>query len=138
MVLPESNGVIRTGLPHIIQENENVSTQKTIVVDLKKGSELFSSLDRIDYIKCDIEGYELIVFNEIREIIAKHRPMIQIEIAESNIMSFMDYFDKLDYLQYGICNFEIIQEKGLQKEIGDFLFVPKEQKIVFEKTHLKP
>ena len=79
----------------------------------------------------------MIVFNEIRAIIAKHRPMIQIEIAESNIMSFMDYFDKLDYLQYGICNFKIIQEKGRQKEIGDFLFVPKEQKIVFEETHLK-
>ena len=138
MVLPESNGVIRTGLPHIIQENENVSAQKTIVVDLKKGSELFSSLDRIDYIKCDIEGYELIVFNEIRAIIAKHRPMIQIEIAEANIMSFIEYFDKLDYLQYGICNFKIIQEKGLQKEIGDFLFVPKEQKISFEENHLKP
>jgi FkbM family methyltransferase len=132
MVLPESNGMIRTGLPHIIDKMEDIGTQKTIKVEVKKGSELFGSLSKIDYIKCDIEGYEWIVFNELQPIISKFRPIIQIEISESNIDHLVNYFDQLEYCQYGICDFKIIREKGQQKEIGDFLFIPTEQKVTFE------
>ena len=132
MVLPESNGMIRTGLPHIVDKTEDIGGQKTAQVKVKKGSELFGSLTRIDYIKCDIEGYELIVFNELLPVISKYRPIIQVEISETNIDNLVDYFDQLEYCQYGICDFKIIREKGQQREIGDFLFIPKEQKETFE------
>ena len=132
MVLPESNGMIRTGLPHIVDKSEDIGGQKTAQVKVKKGSELFGSLPKIDYIKCDIEGYEWIVFNELKPIISKFRPIIQIEISECNIDNFVHYFDQLEYCQYGICDFKIIREKGQQKEIGDFLFIPTEQKEEFE------
>ena len=132
MVLPESNGMIRTGLPHIIDKMEDIGTQKKIQVEVKKGSELFGSLSKIDYIKCDIEGYEWIVFNELLPVISKYRPIIQVEISETNIESLVEYFDKLAYYQYGICNFKIIRENVQQKEIGDFLFIPTEQKEAFE------
>jgi FkbM family methyltransferase len=132
MVLPESNGMIRTGLPHIVDKSEDIGGQKTAQVKVKKGSELFGSLPKIDYIKCDIEGYEWIVFNELKPIISKSRPIIQIEISESNIDNFVHYFDQLEYCQFGICDFKIIREKGHQKEIGDFLFIPTEQKEAFE------
>ena len=132
MVLPETNGMIRTGLPHIVDKSEDIGGQKTAQVKVKKGSELFGSLPKIDYIKCDIEGYEWIVFNELKPIISKFRPIIQIEISESNIDNFVHYFDQLEYCQYGICDFKIIREKGHQKEIGDFLFIPTEQKEAFE------
>ena len=132
MVLPETNGMIRTGLPHIVDKSEDIGGQKTAQVKVKKGSELFGSLPKIDYIKCDIEGYEWIVFNELKTIISKFRPIIQIEISESNIDNFVHYFDQLEYCQYGICDFKIIREKGHQKEIGDFLFIPTEQKEAFE------
>ena len=132
MVLPETNGMIRTGLPHIVDKSEDIGGQKTAQVKVKKGSELFGSLPKIDYIKCDIEGYEWIVFNELKPIISKFRPIIQIEISESNIDNFVHYFDQLEYCQFGICDFKIIREKGHQKEIGDFLFIPTEQKEAFE------
>lgn len=132
MVLPESNGMIRTGLPHIVDKTEDIGGQKTTQVKVRKGSELFGSLPKIDYIKCDIEGYEWIVFNELLPVISKYRPIIQVEISETNIESLVEYFDKLAYYQYGICNFKIIREKGQQKEIGDFLFIPTEQKEAFE------
>jgi FkbM family methyltransferase len=132
MVLPESSGMIRTGLPHIVDKSEDIGGQKTAQVKVKKGSELFGSLSKIDYIKCDIEGYEWIVFNELLPVISKCRPIIQVEISEANIDSLVEYFDKLAYNQYGICDFKIIREKGQQKEIGDFLFIPTEQKEAFE------
>lgn len=132
MVLPVSNGMIRTGLPHIVDKTEDIGGQKTAQVKVKKGSELFGSLTRIDYIKCDIEGYEWIVFSELLPVISKYRPIIQVEISETNIDHLVDYFDQLEYCQYGIYDFKIIREKGKQKEIGDFLFIPTEQKETFE------
>ena len=132
MVLPESNGVMRTGLPHIIGDGEQIGNQKTAHVSLKKGSELFKDLKRINYIKCDIEGYEWIVFQEIKKLIIQHRPIVQVEIAEESIPLFVDYFNELNYLQYGIKDFKLLRENGKQEEIGDFLFLPLEQQKDFE------
>lgn len=136
MVLPESYGVMRTGLPHIIRDGEHIGSQKTTKVSLKKGTELFKNLNRIDYIKCDIEGYEWIVFQEIKELIIQHRPMVQVEIAEESIPLFVNYFNELDYLQYGIKDFKLLRENGKQEEIGDFLFLPFEQQKDFESKFL--
>lgn len=133
MVMPESDGMIRTGLPHIAKNEAEKKQHKTVEVNIVKGSELLSDLQRLDYIKCDIEGYEWIVFQEIQPIIAKHRPMVQLEIAEENIPNMLAYFQAMDYQQYGIANFQFVKENGPQKEEGDFLFVPMEKVSEFEK-----
>ena len=133
MVLPESNGMIRTGLPHIAESEEEKKQHKTHEVEIVKGSSLLSDFEKIDYIKCDIEGYEVIVFNEIKEILAKHTPMVQIEIGPENEAPMFDLFENLGYNQYGISNFKIVKEfNRKQKEQGDFLFVAKDKTIAFE------
>ena len=116
----------------LAQIGEQIGNQKTAHVSLKKGSELFKNLSRIDYIKCDIEGYEWIVFQEIKKLIIQHRPIVQVEIAEESIPLFVNYFNELDYLQYGIKDFKLLRENGKQDEIGDFLFLPLEQQKDFE------
>jgi len=132
MVLPESNGMIRTGLPHIAESEEEKKQHKTHEVEVVKGSELLGKLNKIDYIKCDIEGYEVVVFNEIKEVVDHKMPIVQIEIGPENEKVMLDYFNSLDYVQYGICDFKIIKETGTQKEQGDFLFVPKSKTEQFE------
>lgn len=132
MVMPESNGMIRTGLPHIAESEEEKKQHKTHEVEIVKGSELLSELDKIDYIKCDIEGYEVVVFNEIKEVVAKMKPIIQIEVGPDNEKEMFDYFDALDYVQYGVANFKIVKESRTQKEQGDFLFVHSSQVEDFE------
>lgn len=47
--------------------------------EMRRGSELFASLDRIDLIKCDIEGYELVVMTEMRPLLERHHPTVLIE-----------------------------------------------------------
>ena len=134
MVLPESNGMIRTGLPHIAESEEEKSLHKTHEVEIVKGSELLTEIDKIDYIKCDIEGYEVVVFNEIKDVIALKKPIVQIEIGPENEKEMFDFFNDLNYVQYGIADFKIIKEiPGQQKEQGDFLFVPSEKVEAFEK-----
>lgn len=127
MVLPESDGMIRTGLPHIAKNEEEKKGQKTVEVAIVKGSELFSQLERIDYIKCDIEGYEWVVFQEIKNLVNQKRPIVQLEVSVENEENILNLFKEIGYLQYGISNFKLVQENGEQSENGDFLFVPKEK-----------
>ncbi|HIP32017.1 MAG TPA: FkbM family methyltransferase [Crocinitomicaceae bacterium] len=132
MVMPESNGMIRTGLPHIAESEEEKKQHKTHEVEIVKGSELLSTFDKIDYIKCDIEGYELVVFNEIKKVVAEMKPIVQIEIGPDNEKAMFDYFDSLDYAQYGVADFKFVKESRTQKEQGDFLFVHSSQVDDFE------
>jgi FkbM family methyltransferase len=132
MVMPTSNGMIRTGLPHIPTESEDTSSEQTQEVKILKGSDLLSGLAKIDYIKCDIEGYELTVFQELKEIITTHQPYIQVEIAENNLSSMLALLSSMNYTQYGICEGRFIKEEGKQKEEGDFFFVTEKHKLEFE------
>lgn len=43
---------------------------------MRRGSELFGKLERLDFIKCDIEGYEVIVMREMRPLLERHRPTV--------------------------------------------------------------
>ena len=133
MVMPESNGMIRTGLPHIASSEEEKKAHKTHEVRIVKGSELLADLTSIDYIKCDIEGYEAVVFKELTPIIKKHLPIVQIEIGPENESIMIDYFTQLGYIQYGVANFKVVKETtGAQQEQGDFLFVHTAKSQVFE------
>jgi hypothetical protein len=117
--------MIRTGLPHIAESEEEKTQHETQEVEIVKGSELLSGLERLDYIKCDIEGYELIVFQEIKPILEKYLPFVQIEISEKNLVPMLDLFKTLGYTQFGIKDFKFIKENGIQAEEGDFFFVPQ-------------
>lgn len=133
MVMPESNGMIRTGLPHIASSEEEKKAHKTHEVAIVKGSELLADLNSIDYIKCDIEGYEVVVFKELTPIIDKHQPIVQIEIGPENEKAMLDYFTQLGYIQYGVANFKVVKETpGKQQEQGDFLFVHASKANAFE------
>jgi FkbM family methyltransferase len=130
MVLPETNGMIRTGLPHIASEEEK-KQHKTVEVPLAKGSELLAGLDKLNYIKCDIEGFETIVFPEIREVLTRHQPLIQIEIGPENEAEMLAFFRELGFEQFGIRDFRIVRENGSQQEPGDFLFVHRDKADAF-------
>jgi FkbM family methyltransferase len=124
MILPKSDGMIRTGLPYISKPGEK-SEHPTQQVKIVNPKSLLNDFSKIDYIKCDIEGFEWIVFQELKEILIQYQPMVQIEISKENTGKMIPFFIDLGYVQYGISNFKIIQENGKQIEPGDYLFVPK-------------
>ena len=127
MVMPRSNGMIRTGLPHIAESEEEKKTYETKDVRIVRGSDLLGMEDRIDYVKCDIEGYELNVFKEIKPVLVRHRPVVQIEISPKNLEEMLELFGSMNYKQFGIANFKLLAEAGKQQEDGDFLFIPEEK-----------
>lgn len=51
-------------------------------VSMIKGSDLFKGLDRIDFIKIDVEMSELPIIEDMKELIEKHKPIILIETGK--------------------------------------------------------
>jgi len=130
MILPKSNGMIRTGLPYISKGNEKTK-HPTQQVKIINPNSLLQDLNKIDYIKCDVEGFEWVIFQELKGLISKHKPLIQIEISIENRSNMLQFFTELNYVQYGIHNFQIVKEAGEQKEAGDYLFIPKGKEDLF-------
>lgn len=137
MVLPETDGFIRTGLPHIARNDEELKSNKTQEVKIVHPESILSKLPKINYIKCDIEGYEWVVFQELTSLLKQHRPLVQIEIDPKNVEYMLPFFVSLDYVQFGIKDFELIRETGSQAEPGDFLFVPSERENEVKSWKLK-
>ncbi len=134
MALPKSRGVMRTGLPHVLGSKDAKPEESELIeVTMVNTLEFFDKLEKINYIKCDIEGFERYVFEDIEVIINEKRPMVQIEISEVNQEFFFAYFSRLNYRQFGIENFVFVEDNGKQKEEGDFLFVPNESVAEFHK-----
>jgi len=131
MALPETDGFIRTGLPHVIKDDNIDPKTKTQQVSVLKAHEFLFSLPKIDYLKCDIEGYEAVVFEDLRETLKKFRPIVQVEIAPENRSQLLQLFTELNYQQFGLVNFKLTAENGAQQEEGDFLFIPLEKRTAF-------
>ena len=132
MVLPMQDGMIRTGLPHITNDKHSVS-ERTQDVRIVNPNSLLKEESKLDYIKCDVEGYEWIIFKELKPTIEKFLPIIQIEIDQKNLKNFTEFFTGLGYVQYGIANFKFIKENGTQHEAGDFLYIHQSKEAQFLK-----
>lgn len=64
---------------------------------MRRGSELFGNLRRLDFIKCDIEGYETVVMEEIRPVLERFRPTVLIETGGENRPEIIRLFTELGY-----------------------------------------
>lgn len=99
--------------------NEGLSTfypgekkvKQVMNAPLKSFDAAFDSygINRIDFIKFDIEGGELAALKGVRESIMKFRPLVMIEINESTytaagytIQDIYDYFASIGYLSFQI------------------------------------
>lgn len=133
MVLPKSNGMVRTGLPHVVRENESLSDSIQTEVKISATKELFASFEKIDYIKCDIEGYEWVVFQELKEMLEAKKPTVQIEISDENVADMTAFFAELGYVQYGICDFKLVKDQIPQQEQGDYLYIHASKEVDFLK-----
>lgn len=102
------NDQYRHGLTRIVSIDEQ-GQNETTGVEVKTPEGLFGNIERVDYIKCDIEGYEDKVLPGFIEIIRRDKPVIQIEIDPANMKVINDLLTGEGYSSY------IPSEKGLKK-----------------------
>lgn len=67
---------------------------------MRRGSELFGKLERLDFIKCDIEGYEVVVMTEMQPLLERHHPTVLIETGGENRPQIVALFTGLGYTGY--------------------------------------
>lgn len=58
-------------------------------VNMRKGSELFSNLNRIDFIKIDVEGYETNIIEDMIDILKEHKPKLLIETGDQKVLDLL-------------------------------------------------
>ena len=64
---------------------------------MRRGSELFAGLERLDFVKCDIEGYEVVVLTELRPLLERFRPTALVETGGGNRPRIVELFTALGY-----------------------------------------
>ena len=82
---------------NFVSEGSLSKSAVRFTAQMKRGSDLFGGLERIDFIKCDIEGYERIVMPELRPIIERHHPTVLIETDGETRRQIVDLFTELGY-----------------------------------------
>lgn len=122
-------GFMATGSNFIIDANSK--TDVTFDAEMRKGSEIFNKLEKLNFIKCDIEGYEAIVLTELEPVISKHRPILLIETGGDNRKKLIKFFEDRDYKSY-ILNKDVLSPAPLTGT-KDILTVPNERKEVIKK-----
>ena len=76
------NGYFGTGRNFVNEGGGRSDVEFT--AEMRRGSELFARLPRLDFIKCDIEGYEAVVMEEMRPLLERFRPTVLIETGGEN------------------------------------------------------
>lgn len=96
MGIPDSSKYFSHGRTRILG-NEDEKASMKFSATMKRPGSLFEGLHRLDYIKCDIEGYEGIAIPLFEEFIIKHHPILQIEIDQTNRQQLFAYLAGLGY-----------------------------------------
>lgn len=136
MEVPVRNGVIRHGLSAVKgEEKHQQDSVKTYQVTSYNPATLFSDLKKLDFIKCDVEGYEAYVIPQLEAVIKAFLPVLQIEIGPpANRKTIHALLKPMGYEVYGLAYPELVKgPKALEQIAGDFYFVPGNRTGEFEK-----
>lgn len=126
MVMPLTGGYLHTGLPHVSDPQCNSGEALRFEASMKNPNELFSDLARLDYVKCDVEGYEYEILKTMENIIAKFRPIVQVEIWGQNESKMLDLFSEMQYGAFRIRRNGTLIPLEEAPEKGDVIFIPNE------------
>ena len=91
-----------------------------------------NKITNIDFIKCDVEGFELFVFKGARKTLRKHKPLVFVEIEERHTKKYkinpqevLKFLKKIGYRAYSIKGDGIEKAEKIVPEVPLYLFSPK-------------
>ncbi|MFW6020295.1 MAG: FkbM family methyltransferase, partial [Bacteroidales bacterium] len=123
----KSKGYIASG-SHFILDNKSKAKDEVDIefdAEMKKASELFADLSSIDFIKCDVEGYEIYIIPEMEPLILKHRPILFIETNGEARKKIMDLFHDNNFQTFVLKDGMMHEDKG--DKTGDLIVIPDEK-----------
>ena len=125
MGIPKSNKYLRHGLTRVLDTDEKEVFEFTFTEKMFTPVTIFGKFERCDYIKCDVEGYEIHIIPQLGFLLKPFQPIIQIEIEPVNRRSISDFLTTLSYSAYYLKD-ELLLPVGdhLEAIEGDLFFVP--------------
>ena len=133
---PKRSGKLGASLAHIHSVKKEDSFCET--VDMLTLDDFVSVEDppRLDLIKCDTEGSELLVFQGARDTIARFKPIVLTEIDANNLARYghkpsdiLDFFRTWDYKLMVWEAGAFIPAAGAEKP-GNYFFIPEHHVIL--------
>lgn len=123
----KAKGFIASGSNYVVDGSKPVTDENIDKFNavMRKGSELFSALSKIDFIKCDVEGYEINIIPEMEVLLKKHNPLMLIETRRENRSIIENYLSGLDYQGFVLEDGKLYSSLTVkEKEEDDILFIP--------------
>ena len=126
MGIPKSNKYLRHGLTRVLNKDEKGIFEQTFNEKMYTPATLFKELERCDYIKCDVEGYEIHIIPQLDFLLKSFNPIIQIEVEATNRKLISDYLLLFDYFPFYL-NEAHLYPIGDMLDIvdGDLFYLPK-------------
>lgn len=103
-------------------KHSDAAADAEFTAQMRRGSELFGTLERLDFVKCDIEGYEVVVMEEMRSLLERFRPTVLIETGGENRKRIVSLFTELDYAGFTLANGEEVPLSA--ESTKDIIFRP--------------
>lgn len=118
----------RHGLMRVLTPEEQAQTDVTYEVQVKHPVAMFGHLPRIDYIKCDIEGYEVPVLPAMRPLLERNRPIVQVETDGENRTILFNLFTEIHYTMWYAGQEGPVAYDHPEKVLpGDLIAIPREK-----------
>ncbi len=98
-------GYMGTGRNYISENRSEADRQQSgmeFEAEMRRGSELFGDLERLDFIKCDVEGYEAVVIGEMEPVIRRHMPVILMETEGPHRREMIELLRGWGYAGYAL------------------------------------
>lgn len=129
MGLPIVGGIIHHGMTHVMNQKEQQVIAKTFEVEMKVPDKLFNEISKLDFVKCDVEGYEYFVFSNMQKTFTKHKPIVQCELSGNYKNDTLNLMKSLGFLVYALENhfLKLLSDEQALQYANDVYFVHKDK-----------
>lgn len=134
MGTPERDGLLHHGMTKVAASNPNEHYARTYDVPMRIPDDLLAHLPRLDFVKCDVEGFEFEVFRHMQATLRRFQPLIQTELnGLENRQAVVNLLAELGYKPFMLSErSELVPctEAQLQSAVtADFYFQPRNSAV---------
>jgi len=120
-------------------EKAREKSERVEVTTLDKVNKIYPQLNKTKFIKCDVEGSELMIFKGGKKLISKTHPIILCEIEERCTKRYghspkdvINFLGKLGYRLFISFSGELREVKSVRDSINNYIFIPRGLELDFK------
>ena len=118
-----SRGYIASGSNFVVDEKDHSQHENTFEAEMKIASKELGRLDSIDFIKCDVEGYEYYILSQIIDVLKQSYPTILLESHGENRDKVIELFTNLGYNGFLLIDGKLVALESTNDRHKDMLFI---------------